>query len=141
MARKPRKYEQIFRDFCNSLPDSKLKERKGVAGDGKSPYYVMACILKKPARVQASYDQTEERKEINIHDFTKKYLPLFTIRDDTLTHITIEGEPTERTFISRDLKNPVTQSHQIIGNYDMIELRHHGGIYENWLWLEMKMRK
>jgi len=131
------KYEEVFRDFCNSF-DSKLEERRGVAGDGKSPYHAMTCKLKRPSEIQIDFSHTGNRKEINIHDFSKKYLPLFTIRDDKMTSIALEGEPTERTWINRDLENPVTQTHQIFGKFDEIELRFHGGMYGRMYHVEAK---
>jgi len=138
MPKKEGKYEEIFRDFCNSFKNSKLKERRGVAGDGKSPYHSMTCKIKKPSDIQIDFSHTGNRKEIHFHNFEGRENPLFTVRDNKLTSIALEGEPTERTWIHRDLENPVTQTHQIFGKFDEIELRFHGGIYGRMYHVEAK---
>ena len=130
MAKKEGKYEEVFRDFCKSFKDSKLEEDRGVAGDGKSPYHAMVCRIEKPSDMQIDFSHTGIRKEIRLHNFEERGNPLFTIKDDEINDFAMEGTPTERTWINRDLNQPeLSQTHQISGKFNEINLLFHGGIY------------
>ena len=126
-------YYTPFKEFCNDLK-GKLIEERGIAGDNISPYHILSCYHDRN-KIQLDFSQTGDKKKIYLR---KNNGYLFTIDDKDMSSISITAEPTDRTFITRDFINPVTQTHQISGEYRTTRITVHKGNYKKMYSIELK---
>ena len=130
-------YYLPFKDFCWQS-GGKLTEERGIAGDGYSPWHRLACEFDdEKQKLVVDLSQTENKKEYHFQNFTGGQT-LHTIRDDDMVQASLLGEPADRAFIVRNFKYPVTQTHQVTGEFKNVDLLVHKGSYEKMYSLDLR---
>lgn len=103
------KEQDVFKDFCKSVPNAKIDEKNKM----------LVCNFDGLTGATIRLNELGNEKELS---FSSLFGDEFKIKDKDLRIAIIEGSPNTRTHIIRDIKG-VEQSFEVMGNFKNISFR------------------